>query len=112
MRGGSQSGLVDTDGGCYVVKWLQNPQHRRILINEALCSELLKVLGVSSPSWARIHVDRTFLENNPQVRIQAGPGYAAVQPGWHFGSRFPVSPDHGLVFDALPSDAVGRVSNL
>jgi hypothetical protein len=111
MRGGAQSTLVDTGEGCFVVKWSQNAQHRRVLINEAVCSELLRRLGVASPSWSWIHVDRVFLQNNPQIRIERPRGYTAIEPGWHFGSRYPVDPDREAVYDFLPSRIVEKVTN-
>jgi len=111
MRGGSQSALVDTDQGFYVVKWRENPQHRRILINEVVCAELLKRLGVASPGWAYVHADRDFIERNPEIRIQHQHRSTAIEPGWHFGSRFPVDPDHESVYDFLPSNLIDKVAN-
>jgi hypothetical protein len=36
MRGGAQAHLIQAaDGHHYVVKFLNNPQHRRILVNES-----------------------------------------------------------------------------
>jgi hypothetical protein len=111
MRGGSQAALIETGEGSFVVKWVQNAQHRRVLINEAVCSELLKRLGVASPLWAWIHVDRAFLRDNPEVRIVRQLGYTAIEPGWHFGSGFPASQDHKAVYDVLPSSIIDKVSN-
>jgi hypothetical protein len=111
MRGGSQAALVDTGDGYYVVKWRQNPQHRRILINEAVCSELLGRLGVSAPEWAWVHADRAFLDANPEVRIERAQGHSAIDPGWHFGSRFPVNPSKELVYDFMPPNLMRKVRN-
>jgi hypothetical protein len=111
MRGGSQATLVETDEGFFVVKWVQNSQHRRILINEAMCSALLARLGIASPQWACIQVDQVFLDNNPEIRITRRRGHTAVEPGRHFGSRFPGSPDHNMVFDYLPSSIFQKVPN-
>ena len=111
MRGGSQAALIDTGEGCFVVKFIQNSQHRRVLINEAVCSELLKRLGVASPSWSWIHVDRAFLRNNPQVHIERPHGYTEVEPGWHFGSRYPGDPELGAVYDYLPARIIEKVPN-
>ena len=42
MRGGAQAHLLECDDGhFYVVKFRNNPQHRRILINEWIASVFL-----------------------------------------------------------------------
>jgi hypothetical protein len=42
MRGGAQAHLLEADDGhWYVVKFRNNPQHRRILVNERLSATLL-----------------------------------------------------------------------
>jgi len=39
MRGGAQSHLLEADDGqFYIVKFQNNPQHRRILVNELVAS--------------------------------------------------------------------------
>ncbi len=81
--------MVRTDNGTYVVKWQQNPQHRRILINEMMGTEILRRLGVAVPEWALIHVDSGFLSENPQINVQLRQTEVPVEPGWHFGSRVP-----------------------
>ena len=53
MRGGAQAHLIEAaDGHCYVVKFLNNPQHRRILVNEWIASVFLRYLGISTPEAA------------------------------------------------------------
>ena len=50
MRGGAQSHLLEADDGrWYVVKFRNNPQHRRILINEMLSAVFLDYLKISAP---------------------------------------------------------------
>ncbi|MEO7142944.1 MAG: hypothetical protein ABI165_05510, partial [Bryobacteraceae bacterium] len=50
MRGGAQAHLIETgDGHFYVVKFRNNPQHRRILINERIASILLDYLQITAP---------------------------------------------------------------
>ncbi len=47
MRGGAQSHLMRCDDGYYyVVKFQNNPQHRRILANELLGTRLAARLGL------------------------------------------------------------------
>ena len=46
MRGGAPSHLMRcSDGLYYVVKFQNNPQHRRILVNEMLGTKLAARLG-------------------------------------------------------------------
>ena len=66
MRGGAQAHLIEAaDGHYYVVKFLNNPQHRRILVNEWIGSVFLRYLGISTPAAAVIRVTQTFLDENP-----------------------------------------------
>jgi hypothetical protein len=111
MRGGSQPALVETEDGFFVAKWAENPQHRRVLVNEALCSHLMTRIGISTPQWARIHVDARFLEQNPDLRIELHRHHRQIQSGWHFGSRFPINPELGAVYDNLPRGIIDRVRN-
>ena len=49
MRGGAQSHLLEADdGNFYIVKFRNNPQHRRILVNELVSAVFLKYLQVSA----------------------------------------------------------------
>src|SRR5580658_3420425 len=93
MRGGSQAHLIEaSDRNFYVVKFLNNPQHRRILVNEWIASTFLHYLGISSPEVAMIRVSEAFLAANPEACIQLGNSRRALEPGWHFGSRYSGDP--------------------
>jgi hypothetical protein len=111
MRGGSQAAMVRTDRGLYVVKWKQNPQHRRVLVNEAIAAELLRRLGVAA-DWAMVHADRRFLESNPEAQIFLKNDTISVEIGWHFGSKVPVDPEKKAIFDLLPTHLMPFVDNL
>ena len=75
MRGGAQSHLLEADDGqFYIVKFQNNPQHRRILVNELVASVFLKYLQVSSAEAALIHVSEEFIRENPEVSIELGRG--------------------------------------
>ena len=57
MRGGAQSHLIaGEDGEYYVVKFTNNPQHRRILINEWLANAFLRYLQIHVPQTALVQV--------------------------------------------------------
>jgi hypothetical protein len=113
MRGGSQAHLIEAaDGHCYVVKVRNNPQHRRILVNEWIASAFLKYLGIGTPEVAIIHVTQDFLLENPDVYLQLGTSRQAFETGWHFGSRFPGDPARSVVYDFLPDAVLDKVENL
>src|SRR5881394_2638942 len=93
MRGGAQSHLIEGDDGCfYVVKFVNNPQHRRILINALVSSVFLKYLQISTPDVAMIAISPEFLQENPQLCFEMGSRSTPVLAGRHFGSKFPGDP--------------------
>src|SRR5215472_13351969 len=113
MRGGSQAHLIEaTDGNHYVVKFENNPQHRRILINEWISATFLSYLGLSTPAVAIICVTEEFLSINPDVYMQLGSQRFPPTVGWHFGSRFPGDPGRIAVYDFLPDALLGKIANL
>lgn len=113
MRGGAQAHLLQcNDGHFYVVKFRNNPQHRRILINEWIASVFLNYLQISTPEAAMVDVPAAFLEANPDVYIQLGSRRLAVEPGWHFGSRYPGNPAKVMVYDFLPDTLLEKVVNV
>jgi len=113
MRGGAQSHLIQGDDGCfYVVKFLNNPQHRRVLVNELVCSVLLQYLQISCPETAMIFVSPEFLNENPQVSLDLGAKSIAATTGRHFGSKFPGDPANLAVYDFLPDILLHKVNNL
>src|ERR1700687_2592242 len=112
MRGGAQSHLLEADDGqFYIVKFQNNPQHRRILVNELLASVFLKYLQISSPDAALIHVSEEFVRNNPDVAIELGSSKMAVATGWQFGSCYPGDPARVAVYDFVPDVLLHKVRN-
>jgi hypothetical protein len=112
MRGGAQAHLFQCDDGhFYVVKFRNNPQHRRILVNEWLASAFLRYLEISTPPVELVNLSALFLENNPDVHIQLGSRRVAVESGWHFGSRYPGDPSKVIVYDFIPDLLLDKVAN-
>lgn len=112
MRGGAQAHLIEAvDGYNYVVKFFNNPQHPRILVNEWMASVFLRYLGIATPEAMMIRVTPEFLEQNPEVSFQVGRGRRPVEPGWHYGSRFPGDPAKLVVYDFLPDTLLHQVAN-
>src|SRR5215471_16750624 len=111
MRGGAQAHLIEGEDGCfYVVKFLNNPQHRRILVNELVCSIFLRYLQISCPDAAIIEVTPEFLKANPQMSLEMGIHSLRVTPGRHFGSKFPGDPAQLAVYDFLPDLLLQQVN--
>ena len=78
MRGGAQAHLIEAaDGHAYVVKFANNPQHRRILVNEWIAAVFLKYLGIATPEATIVQVTAEFLEQNPGVRFHFTPTYSS-----------------------------------
>ena len=112
MRGGAQGHLVEAeDGHCYVLKPKNNPQHRRILVNEWVSSVFLRYLRVASPETAVLILAPTVLSQSPKFNIQLGTRTVAIEPGWHFGSRFPGDPATVSVYDFLPDSMLDGIAN-
>ena len=113
MRGGAQAHLIEADDGhFYVVKFRNNPQGRRILVNEWFGSVMLRYLGLACAEPAIIHVPTEFLRDHPETAIQLGGRFIQPDCGWHFGSRYPGHPDRIAVYDFIPDALLERVENL
>ena len=112
MRGGAQAHLLEcNDGHYYVVKFRNNPQHRRILVNEWIASVFLNYLQISTPEIAMVDLPADFLAANSDIHIQLGSRRQAVEPGWHFGSRYPGDPAKVMVYDFIPDLMLDKVAN-
>ncbi len=113
MRGGAQAHLLEADdGNWYVVKFRNNPQHPRVLVNEWLASAFLDYLKIAAPVTALIQVKEAFLAANPEVHLQLGTRRIDVEPGWHFGARYPGDPGRIAVYDFLPDALLTHIANL
>jgi hypothetical protein len=113
LRGGAQAHLLEADdGGFYVTKFLENPQHRRILVNEWVSAVLLRYLNLPCASADVVVLTEEFLAREAELYIQLGSRRLPVRPGWHFGSRYPVPPDKQAVYDYLPDSLLAATANL
>jgi hypothetical protein len=113
MRGGAQSHLLEADDRqFYIVKFQNNPQHRRILVNELVASVLLNYLQIATPECALLEVTAEFLTANPEISLTLGSRQIPVRAGWQFGSRYPGDPERTAVYDFLPDALLPQVANL
>ena len=54
----------------------------------------------------------SFLAANAEVHISLGSRRVDIEPGWHFGSRYPGDPSRTAVYDFLPDALLPQVVNL
>jgi hypothetical protein len=112
MRGGAQSHLIEaTDGGFYVLKSINNPQHRRTLINEWLSSSFLRHLGIFVPTAKLIEVTPEFVASQTDFHLSLGSRREPIPPGIHFGSHVAVNPTQTAIFDFLPDKLLLKLDN-
>ena len=112
MRGGSSSHmLLAEDDKYYVVKFRDNPQHARILVNELICYVLLDYLGLPVPAWEIVEVPDDLIEATPELTLEFGRETRPCEPGLHFGSRYPVDPSRQAIYDYVPSSLLRMVVN-
>jgi hypothetical protein len=112
MRGGSHSVLLEADDGShYVVKFKDNPQHRRVLVNEWIATGLLRSMSILTPIPALIEVTQDFLDANPCIYFREGTRRRFPAAGVHFGSQYPGSPERVEVYDFLPAILLRKLRN-
>jgi hypothetical protein len=113
MRGGAQGHLMRCSDNCfYVVKFRNNPQHRRVLANEWLGTRLAERTGLPVPVTEIVEVNEWLVEHTPELHIQLAHDTVRCEAGLQFGSQYAVSPLEGQLFDYLPAEMFGRVRNL
>src|SRR6266851_2891097 len=117
MHGGTQSHLMRcSDGHYYVVKFQNNPQHRRVLVNELLGTNLAALLGLPTTSVAIIEVTEDLIRLTPDLHIEIPwTGIWSLipcQPGLQFGSCYPGDPHQLTLFDLLPDKQVLSARNV
>ena len=106
------SHLIFASDALYVVKFLGNPQHRRILANEWFATCLAQALELPVPEAAVIHVSDALLRSTPLLNNDEQTNAPFYAPGIHFGSRFIGGLMPGKTVDYLPGSALRRVKNL
>jgi len=113
MRGGAQAQLMRCDdGGYYIVKFQNNPQHLRILANEMLATRLAARLGLCVPHVEVVEVRPEMVLYTADLAIQLGLGRTPCATGMQFGSQFPGHPARMTVHDFLPDEMLSEVRNL
>ncbi|HWZ96788.1 MAG TPA: HipA family kinase [Candidatus Dormibacteraeota bacterium] len=113
MRGGAQSHLMRcSDNNYYVVKFQNNPQHTRILVNEMLGTRLAARLGLPTTPVAVVEVSVELILLTPELCVELPRSRVPCKPGLHFASRYPGDPHCVTMLDFLPDDMLTQVENL
>jgi hypothetical protein len=112
MRGGAQSHLMRcSDGNYYVVKFQNNPQHRRILVNELLGTKLAARMGLPTTPVAIVEVSEELIRLTPDLAMEMPRQRIPCQAGLQFGSRYPGDPRRLALHDFLPDEQLRQVAN-
>jgi hypothetical protein len=113
MRGGAQSHLMRAgDGNFYVVKFQNNPQHRRVLANDFFATRLAERVGLPVPVVDVVEVDPWLIEHTSDLTFQLGNRVIPCEAGLQFGSQFVIDPAKGQVLDYLPETMVSQIRNV
>jgi len=100
------------DGYYYVVKFQNNPQHRRILVNELLGTKLAARLGLPTVPVEIVAVSEELIRLTPELAVELPRARIPCQPGLQFGSRYPEDPRQLTLHDFLPDEQLREVENL
>ncbi len=113
MRGGAQSHLMRcSDGQYYVIKFQNNPQHGRVLVNELLGTKLAARMGLPTTPVAVVEVSEELIRLTPELCVELPRSRIPCQAGLQFGSRFPGDPRRLALHDFLPDEQLREVANL
>lgn len=113
MRGGAQSQLMlGDDGRLWVVKFQNNPQHRRVLANELIATRLAEAVGLTVPVTDVVEVSEWLVANTPEMQVELQRGNERYAAGLQFGSRFIGGLMPGQVVDYLPEQQLDEVRNV
>jgi hypothetical protein len=114
MRGGCQSKLMlGADSQAWVVKFRNNPQHKRILANEHIAGGLARMIGLSVPPATVVCVGQELLDISPDLSIQGPRGErTGCATGPQFASRYAGGLMPSFVLDCLPDEALQQTVNL
>jgi hypothetical protein len=95
-----------------VVKFQNNPQHVRVLVNEMLGTVLAWYLGLPVTPVAVVWVTEDLIRLTPELCMEMPRQRIPCQPGAQFGSRYPGDPHRLTLMDFLPDPQLLKVENL
>ena len=107
--------MCGADENFYIVKFQNNPQHPRILVNEWLATRLAGYIGLPVPVAEIVEVSEWLIGETPELHIQLASQKVPCVAGLQFGSRYIVDPHEGHVLEYLPESLLlhqsGEVRN-
>jgi HipA-like kinase len=113
MRGGSQSHLLRASNGAhYVTKFMNNPQHVRVLANEMLATNLGLWLGLPMPRVEVIDVSGWLIECTDELHVELGASRIPCSSGRQLASLYAGDKIEATIFDYLPDTALQHVVNI
>jgi hypothetical protein len=117
MRGGAQSHLMRCSDGkdhnlYFVVKFQNNPQHSRILVNELLGNRIAARMGLPVPRVEIVKVEPDLIRWTPALCIEMPRSSTPCCPGLQFGSGHPGDPRRMTLHDFLPDELLREVKNV
>jgi hypothetical protein len=113
MRGGAQSHLLRaSDGAHYVTKFMNNPQHVRVLANEMLATNLGLRLGLPMPRVEVIEVSGRFIENTDDLRVELGGASVPCSSGRQLASLYAGDMTEASICDYLPDAELEDIVNI
>ena len=97
------------------MKFRNNPQHRRILVNEWISAVFLKYLQITTPQ--KIRRNRGPQRRIPRTKSRRAHSAwlkkkAGIEPGWHLDYAYPGDPNRTAVYDFIPDLLLDKVVNL
>jgi hypothetical protein len=69
------------DSNYYVVKFQNNPQHTRVLVNDWLGTRLAEMIGLPVPAAEIVNVHPWLIEHSPELRIDLCGRKTMTTPG-------------------------------
>jgi hypothetical protein len=106
-----------SDGHFYVVKFKNNPQSPRVLVNEYIGGRLARLLKLPCPNFCLVEVSEDLIHLTPDLSVEeprsrmpvaAGLAFGSQHPTWQCGKRRILLP----ILDLRVALGVGSVENL
>jgi hypothetical protein len=103
--------MLGADGHAYVVKFQNNPQHLRVLVNELMATKLAAAIGLAVPACDVVEVTDWLIDNTAELDMDLGARRERCRPGHCFGSRLVGGLMPGHLVDYLPEEQLNEIRN-
>jgi hypothetical protein len=101
-----------SDENYYVVKFQNNPQHRRVLVNELLGTSLARRLGLPTAPVSVVEVSEELIRLTEELCVEMPRARIPSETGLQFASRYPGDPRRLALHAFLPDEKLAEVDNL